>query len=390
MLQSRRYADDSDDVALFTGAAVQSRFESPLPADSDEPAPPRPAAQGPHSEERHYRRLARTDRKADSADETLEDDAALDLVRAVATSTSMLAELFADVESAEFRDPGVGVRPRFEDWRRKYPDEFGKAFGTLAMVGVWEFWARAEMGVWNPFAVRSPSLILLLHGRPCAQIPQWAASHASLERYGWHGALAAFSHHDEPVVPGVAVDDTDPVHAIVESVVLPRLQLLAADTYDAYSATATRAALALVEEVSYSIDRKSQKFEVRCDFLVSLRNISSNAQALVSAFFSQIYKAVSSAQSLILPYRDAVAAPLHALDTGAFAARERFARRQLLLATQALRWKRYAKGILVRGWSASLEDGLARELIGKVVLPVLEAGWTTGGREVAEEVRSRA
>jgi GC-rich sequence DNA-binding factor len=232
--------------------------------ETDDEPPPQPAAQGPHSEERHYRRLARAERGADLADETLADAAALDLVRAVATLTTMLAELFADVGSADFRDPSVGVRPRFEDWRRRYPDEFGKAFGALAMVGVWEFWARAEMGVWNPFAVRPVALRDRVYRSSVEQIPQWEASPASLESYAWHSSLAAFSHVDEPApAPGVHVDDTDAVCALVESAVVPQLQNLAVDGYDPYSATATKAALALVEEVSFCVDRNGQKFEVR-------------------------------------------------------------------------------------------------------------------------------
>jgi hypothetical protein len=74
-------------------------------------------------------------------------------------------------------------------------------------------------------------------------------------------------------------------------------------------------------------------------------------------------------------------------------ARNRFARRLLKLLHNGLRWRTYARGILLHpsegaaGGSSPLEQTLAVELVGKVLLPILEAGWETGCREIAVKVR---
>lgn len=53
------------------------------------------------------------------------------------------------------------------------------------------------------------------------------------------------------------------MNAIVASVAIPRLSLLARQTYDPYSARQTAAALRIVDEISYSVETNSPKFEVR-------------------------------------------------------------------------------------------------------------------------------
>jgi GC-rich sequence DNA-binding factor len=116
-------------------------------------------------------------------------------------------------------------------------------------------------------------------------------------------------------------------------------------------------------------------------------------QALVRAFLSRFQTAIFRAQELVLPVLDAIASPQEFLDPAAMDARNRFARRLLKLLHNALRWRTYARGILLRssegaaGGGLPLEQTLAVELVGKVLLPVLEAGWETGCREIAVKVR---
>jgi len=61
--------------------------------------------------------------------------------------------LLADVKAEEFRDPEKGLAVRFGGWREKFEEEYGNAFGGLAMVQAWEFWARGEMIGWEPLRV---------------------------------------------------------------------------------------------------------------------------------------------------------------------------------------------------------------------------------------------
>jgi GC-rich sequence DNA-binding factor len=109
--------------------------------------------------------------------------------------------------------------------------------------------------------------------------------------------------------------------------------------------------------------------------------------------------AIVELQDLVLPVLDTIAAPVGSLDPSAFAARNRFARRALKLLNNALRWRAYARGVLLppaseagasgEGGTGSmtLEQTLVNELVAKVLLPVLEAGWETGCREISVKVR---
>lgn len=72
-------------------------------------------------------------------------------------------------------------------------------------------------------------------------------------------------------------------------------------------------------------------------------------------------------------------------------ARQRFLQRQLKLLTNGVRWKRYAKGIILpqgqgAGAGAPFEACLVNELVVKCMLPVIEAAWDTGGKEVGQKV----
>lgn len=77
----------------------------------------------------------------------------------------------------------------------------------------------------------------------------------------------------------------------------------------------------------------------------------------------------------------------------AIQARQRFLQRQLKLLSNGLRWRRYSKGIILPqgsgpGAGVPFEACLVHELVSKCMLPVIEAAWDTGGKEVAEQVRS--
>lgn len=75
----------------------------------------------------------------------------------------------------------------------------------------------------------------------------------------------------------------------------------------------------------------------------------------------------------------------------AIQARQRFLQRQLKLLFNAMRWRRYSKGLILAqgqgaGAGAPFEACLISELVIKCMLPVVEAAWDTGGREVGQKV----
>jgi GC-rich sequence DNA-binding factor len=118
-------------------------------------------------------------------------------------------------------------------------------------------------------------------------------------------------------------------------------------------------------------------------------------QSLVMAFLSCYQVAILRLQSLIVPFTSAVRAPIAGINPEAIQARQRFARRCYKLLSNAMRWRRYAKAFILPaggegyglGAGGSWETCLARELVEKVLLPVLEAGWETGGSVIASQVR---
>ncbi len=165
LTSKRRAADDSDDLALFLGVPPTTSSE-----DIDELARSRNTESGPHSgirrsrredriSRRHRRRLNRSARPQVEEDEGFSTDSSLspgdleDYNSATAELEYRVHALLADVKADEFRDPDKGLAVRFGDWRKRYEEEYGNAFGGLAMVQAWEFWARGEMVGWEPLRV---------------------------------------------------------------------------------------------------------------------------------------------------------------------------------------------------------------------------------------------
>lgn len=171
----RRYQDDSDDVSLFTGISVPAvfRLDDTIPAVVEEEfdemgrtrrefdTGPRSVVRVSRRGDRGLRTAARNqsmtvvnDEDGSWTDDDLSTSDSLDLASALTSLRESLLALFSDVKADDFRDPDLGIRKRFEEWRSKFGDEYANAFGGLALVGVWEFWARVEMALWNPFEVR--------------------------------------------------------------------------------------------------------------------------------------------------------------------------------------------------------------------------------------------
>lgn len=161
MSSRRRAQDDEDDLSLFFGA--------PAPADAgvDDFGRSLTADAGPSSSGRRIRRserdVRRTKRRArqtkaydeegHSTDSTLADGEAQDYASAHRDLGKRVEELLDDVRAEDFRDPEKGLATRFGDWRKSYTEEYVNAFGGLAMVQAWEFYARGEMVGWEPLRV---------------------------------------------------------------------------------------------------------------------------------------------------------------------------------------------------------------------------------------------
>lgn len=156
LISKRRATDDADDLALFIGA--------PGSAASAEEA----EANRPNSETRRSRRKDRQDRRARrlgvvasaedheegfSTDSDLEGDVADDYEAAQNDLDRRVHSLLEDVKAEDFRDPTKGLAVRFADWRKRYPEDYNAAYGGLALVQAWEFWARGEMVGWEPVRV---------------------------------------------------------------------------------------------------------------------------------------------------------------------------------------------------------------------------------------------
>ncbi|KDE06831.1 hypothetical protein MVLG_02867 [Microbotryum lychnidis-dioicae p1A1 Lamole] len=417
IVSRRRFEDDSDDVALFTGASVPSVFSLDPQAspedDEDKDGEEEEVDEmgrstrrtedrfGPRSGARVARRSAR-ERRLESRKalyqpngivSTAEEDSAMwtdddlisadsaDLADALTFLQDLRKALFEDVRVDDFRDPNLGIRKKFEEWRSTYREDYENAYGGLALVGVWEFWARVEMALWNPFG-----------------IDQLARTPSGLDSYHWHSSLTAFGHASHP--NGGADDDShmdeddappdesaEVVNALVTSVVIPRLIALAKASYDPWSKKQTMKALALVDEVSYCVETTSPKFE-----------------SLVQAFLTRLQLGIIQASTLILPHLNQLSLPSNAFDPSTFLARERFLLRQLKLLQNAHKWRRYARNYRLPlstvpstptttphqfteiGSGASFDELLQRDLVAKVMLPVIEASWSTGGEKIAGKV----
>ena len=164
MSGKRRTADDLDDLAVTLGVAPPSADE---PEEVDELGRSKPSEAGPHSGVRRARRTARESRRGKrkqrasgedegfSTDSTLAEGDAEDYFAAHQQLEKRVHGLLDDVRAEDFRDPEKGVAVKFGGWRKHHEEEYVNAFGGLALVHAWEFWARGEMVGWEPLRVSS-------------------------------------------------------------------------------------------------------------------------------------------------------------------------------------------------------------------------------------------
>ncbi|GAA5876738.1 hypothetical protein JCM8547_002033 [Rhodosporidiobolus lusitaniae] len=389
IIASRRIEQFSDDVSLFTGQPVPTLFPPKLLPSDDAQEGEDAAMQDeqdedkeneedllPRSSARQSRRSSRPSPSLPSS--SLPPSSSSDLKTAVTEQHFSLTALFSDVLTRAFRDPNLGIRQKFEEWRELWREEYEMTFAGLGMVQVWEFWARVEVvGGWNPL-----------------EIEELPSSPPDLSSYAWHRALSAYSHppqspshssHEED-----ADESTELINSLVASVLLPRLSALARAAYDPYDERMTRAAVKWVDEVSYCVEPSSPKFE-----------------ALVLAFMHRLRLSIAHLQTLLLPSisTSSLSLPSLAFDPSTFTSRTQFLASLLPLLSACQKWRRFMRalrgpsvpvqlskeearggGVLEVGKGGTFDELVQRELVGRVVLPVVEAAWGTGGEEVAPKI----
>jgi GC-rich sequence DNA-binding factor len=179
IIYKRRLEDMADQVSLFTGQDVitPSVNNKPSAGDADDidgiEAGTSRLVVAPRSSARESRRLQKVARREKlnqmgpeveeglSTDDDLDPDDMEEMHLAISELHVGLNRLLDDVKAEEFLTPDFvsrgggrkGIKESFEEWRRRFKDDYEKAWGGLGLMNVLEFWARKEMGGWNPLRV---------------------------------------------------------------------------------------------------------------------------------------------------------------------------------------------------------------------------------------------
>ncbi len=98
---------------------------------------------------------------------------------------------------------------RFEEWRRRYPDEYEQVWGGLSVGQIWEFYARLEMVAWDAFRTGEHS--------------GWTGGVGSLVDFRWFTGAAEYTergmrHPDAPLG-----GDHEVLTSITANVLVPKL-----------------------------------------------------------------------------------------------------------------------------------------------------------------------
>ncbi|OXG25371.1 GC-rich sequence DNA-binding factor [Cryptococcus neoformans Ze90-1] len=360
----RRADDDSDDLALCMGIAAPKEGEQDIDKfgrvrDATRETGASSGVRCGRREQRESRRSKRIARMTNSptaedegysTDSTLADADAEDYAAAQNRLAHRTHALLDDVKAEDFRDPEKGLAKRFGGWRKRDEEEYVNAFGGLALVQAWEFWARGEMVGWEP-----------LRGS------------AFLDSFRWFHSLHQYCHPRQPRADDDEDMDEEPplspegdlVASMVSTAVVPLLtKIFEAGAYDPYSAPQTRRAVDLTDVVADLTGKDSRKF-------VTL------LKAILEVFHSHLLE-LSSAIAAVTASN---AIPPPAFNPASRSALIRFIHRRIKLLKNILLWKREAPQEV---------RGLVMRLIGEILRPVLSRSWDSGGKELAQEILSVA
>lgn len=343
MIQARRRAEDEDDLSMFLGSRPTLPHTGPEELDEMGRIIPRFNAEATRDDRRTARAARRAlrrrngrqgeDEEGYSTDATLPPSDAADYLAALQQLSRQRDEILSDVKAKEFKDPMQGIGARFATWRERFDDSYIGAWGGLALVGAWEFWARLEILGWNPFQ-----------------------DSRTLDSFRWYANLYEYSRptvpHEDTNMPEFGPDG-DLVSATITTVVLPRLaKLLEGGALDPFSGKDIRRLVDLAEEVEISVERSNPKFQM---FLKTALSVFQNA--------------VNDFMSLQEPFLAQDNPPFH---PEAVPARKRVLARQKKLIINIIRWRKYTKSLFDI-------DEVANSFLVDCILPVARSGWDVGG-----------
>ncbi len=293
IVSKRRAEDDADDLTMFLG--VPALIEPEEGAEEvDKLGRSRRAFDdsGAQSGVRRYRRQdrqARRDRSRStrptqhyqedgfSTDSSLGDADAADYQDAQDALQKRAAALTADVKAEDFRDPNIGIAQRFGGWRDRYTEEYSNAYGGLALVQAWEYWARSEMITWEPTRVGRARARLSVPASLTTALASVQHS-TTLDSFAWYHGLHDYSrvqqdprHEDHDMDEPEMGPDGDLVPPMVSSAVIPIvIKAFESGAYDVYSGLQTRRVVDLVDMVASHTGRDNAKFRVSTD-IVTIR-----------------------------------------------------------------------------------------------------------------------
>ncbi|WVQ75090.1 hypothetical protein IAR50_004699 [Cryptococcus sp. DSM 104548] len=364
IIRKRHEEDDSDDLSLFLGVPRPAAGEEQVDElgrvkDINREAGPGSGIRRGRREERETRRSRRqrrnqgratVDEDGFSTDSTLADADAQDYDAAQNKLNHRVHALMHDVKAEEFKDPNKGLAVKFGGWRQRDEEEYSSAFGGLALVQAWEFWARAEMVGWEP-----------LRGSTSPESFKWFES---LHRY-CHPPVQHADEDEDMDDQAPLSCDGDLIASMVSSAVVPLLtKTFEAGAYDPYSAPQTRRAVDLADVVAELTGKDSRKF-------------TALLKAVLAVFHEHLIAlSTSIAQATA---HDAIQPP--AFDPATRTAMERYVRRRIKLVKNILLWKREAP--------QEVRELVAR-LVGEVLRPILSRHWEGGGKEMGLKVLSIA
>ncbi|EGG06384.1 uncharacterized protein MELLADRAFT_106674 [Melampsora larici-populina 98AG31] len=403
MVYKRRYEDLSDDLVLFKSGEVSTcrpvagrtaadeSVENADDADSPEEAVDElgrhrreldTSSQAPsrraRREDRTRRRKRRIERVIDNLKEFEEEGYSTDDSLSPADSSDLLAAsksllasskaILADTINPEFLSPTNkdSISDRFLNWKAKYPEEYGNAFGNLALVQVWEFWARME----------------LVSGLNVWGFQDWVAQEdkRGIENWDWMRGLECYDHKVSEATEGDGAEGQDSViAAMITTVIIPILIPIISQTYDPFSYKATTKSLELVEQVGYVLDVDNNPIY----------------DQFVMSFLKRFYASLYELQYLAGSMDDLTNSLQSQIGMEGIDARNRFLNKCYKLLKQGLRWKKHSNGLvfdqseiqqLPGVYDKHLEYILSHVLVGQIMLPILNTGWETGGKSIAEKI----
>ncbi|CAG8448617.1 2100_t:CDS:10 [Ambispora leptoticha] len=138
MIIKRRLQEDSDDLAFIFGKTDDTHiYRQQL-------------------RENRIRTLVKNKGQADiaeeeglSTDDELEETEKNEILSKIGLISEQHTELFSDVRD-EFKSISL-IKSKFEEWKSEYREEYLKAYGGLSLPGVFEFYIRYELLLWDPF-----------------------------------------------------------------------------------------------------------------------------------------------------------------------------------------------------------------------------------------------